>query len=230
MNEYQKMSLAELKAEIDRRPCAHGKCYTDPRYEYARRHWNGEGINEDKKEAFIYFKEAADWGHERAQYKVGQCYYAGEGIPQDFEKALEYFEKLLRKCWYEQIANLWIGKCYLKLNDKSKGFEYILKAAQESRVSRLQTETQKEAQFLTGLCYFEGVGVDQNYKQAFDYFEKADSEDSGSLGAQYYLAQCYRKGLGTQKNIEMERFYVSKCFEKDYKILIQKAKETLGIN
>lgn len=55
-NEYQKMSLAEFKAEIDRQPCAHGKCYTDPRYEYARRHWNGEGVNENKKEAFIYLK------------------------------------------------------------------------------------------------------------------------------------------------------------------------------
>ena len=116
MDEFEKMAIAQLKVIIASEPCAVGKCHTNPRYEYAKRLWNGEGIVQDKKEAFLYFKEAADFRHEGAQYKVGCCYYKGDGIPQDFEKALKYFKRLLQTNHdWSLIANLWI--CLLYTSD-----------------------------------------------------------------------------------------------------------------
>ena len=88
MDEFEKMAIAQLKVIIASEPCAVGKCHTNPRYEYAKRLWNGEGIVQDKKEAFLYFKEAADFRHEGAQYKVGCCYYKGDGIPQDYYRQI----------------------------------------------------------------------------------------------------------------------------------------------
>ena len=53
MDEFEKMAIAQLKVIIASEPCAVGKCHTNPRYEYAKRLWNGEGIVQDKRHFFI---------------------------------------------------------------------------------------------------------------------------------------------------------------------------------
>lgn len=227
MNEYRKMSIDELVMEIERCPCACGKCHTGPRYEYARRLWYGMGVTEDKRAAFSYFKEAADFGHEGAQWRTGICYYNGEGIPQDFEKALRYFTKLSQCHAQQQAANLWMGKCYLKIEqrDEAKAMEHLLKAANDSRVST-QGDEGSEAQLLVGVCYYRGFIVEQDFTKAFDYFEKAALYNRDAC---YYLAECYREGKGTKANMEMYRFWHSKYFESVTVGLEQKADEILGI-
>jgi hypothetical protein len=52
---------------------------------------NGDGIPANKKEAFEYFKRAAQQGNKHAQYMCGEFFYSGEVVPQDKQKAFEYY-------------------------------------------------------------------------------------------------------------------------------------------
>lgn len=229
MYEYGKMSISELKIELNKyTPCTSAKCSTDPRNEYAWRLWLGKGVPQDKMEAFVYFKEAADHGHEGAQYKVGYCYYTGEGIPQNFEKAMKYFMRLLQKHSYTQVANLWIGKCYLKIKQRNeeKAIECFKKVAMDNRVSTLEIDSKNEALLLLGICYYKGVFVEKDFNKAFDYLEQAAIHNND---ARYYLAECYHKGIGTQINLDMYRFWLTKCLEESMKISKQNINDVLGI-
>lgn len=229
MNEYQKKSIDELVAEIKRRPCAQGKCYTDPRYEYARRLWHGEGIGVNKQEAFVYFEEAADFGHEAAQYKTALCYFKGEGITRDYKKALNYFERLSKKHHWQQAGYLGMGKCYLKLGDVQKAFECLHQVSDDNRVSSLIEEDQKEAQFLLGMFYYEGIGCEQDLVQAFKYFEKAARGNSPCHSAWYYLVICYQEGKGTAVDTEMAKHWALKCFELNYEKIVGEIKELFEV-
>ena len=53
------------------------------------------------------------------------------------------------------------------------------------------------SQFLLGLHYYEGVGVEQDYVEAVKWFEKAAKE--GDSDAQYFLGQCYILGRGVDE-------------------------------
>ena len=44
----------------------------------------GENVNRDYKEAFNYFKDAADAGDQHAQYRLGQLYFYGDGTDKDW--------------------------------------------------------------------------------------------------------------------------------------------------
>lgn len=60
--------------------------------------------------------------------------------------------------------------------------------------------------YYLGLCYERGVGIKQNFKEAFNYYKKSaelDYED-----AFISLANLYFKGVGTEKNLqEAEKWY-----------------------
>jgi len=40
-----------------------------------------------------WYEKAADQGHAKAQYMLGEMYYKGEGVPKALDKALEWFRK-----------------------------------------------------------------------------------------------------------------------------------------
>ncbi len=58
-----------------------------------------------------------------------------------------------------------------------------------------------------GRCYYNGWGCEQDYHQAFSWFERADKE--GHPASKWYLAYCYCLGRGTaedpKKGIELIR-------------------------
>ena len=56
-----------------------------------------------------------------------------------------------------------------------------------------------DAQFETGMLYFQGLGVKKNSKLAFDYFEK--SATGGHEEAQSYVLVMYCNGIGVEKDI-----------------------------
>jgi TPR repeat protein len=48
---------------------------------------NGEGVIQDYKAAFKWYKLAAEQGHAKAQYDLGVMYYNGQGVIQDYTHA-----------------------------------------------------------------------------------------------------------------------------------------------
>lgn len=57
-----------------------------------------------------------------------------------------------------------------------------------------------EAQNQLGDAYYDGIGVEQDYKQAFEWYLRAAEQGHGK--AQYNVAYAYANGIGTQKNID----------------------------
>jgi len=55
-----------------------------------------------------------------------------------------------------------------------------------------------EGQFETGLSYYLGDGVDQDYEKAFNFFTK--SADQGYSKAQLFLGECYDSGYGVTQD------------------------------
>lgn len=54
------------------------------------------------------------------------------------------------------------------------------------------------AQYSLGICYSEGDGVQQDYRKAFEWFEK--SAEQGNADSQYCLGVCYSEGEGVRQD------------------------------
>ena len=56
------------------------------------------------------------------------------------------------------------------------------------------------AQYSLGITYFDGKGVEPDYKEAVKWYSLAAAK--GHDKAQYYLGGCVLNGQGTERNIE----------------------------
>ncbi len=66
------------------------------------------------------------------------------------------------------------------------------------RIKDLAEQGDRKAQFMLARMYFEGLGVEQNYEEAFKWFEMAALH----IEAQFNLAVMYLEGIGVKKNYE----------------------------
>jgi hypothetical protein len=54
---------------------------------------NGQGVNEYKKQAFHWYKKAAEQGDSDAQFRVGVMYDNGQGVTEDKKQAFHWYKK-----------------------------------------------------------------------------------------------------------------------------------------
>lgn len=121
-----------------------------------------EGFNK-AKEAFSWFKKAAELGNAQAQVELAELYDAGEGVSQDTEQAFIWYEKAAEQGHEE--AQLALGLHYLEdLEDNATAIEYFEKAAEQGNAT---------AQYRLGLLYLGDAGVPTNNLKAWVYFSLA---------------------------------------------------------
>ena len=121
-----------------------------------------EGFNK-AKEAFSWFKKAAELGNAQAQVELAELYDAGEGGPQDTEQAVIWYEKAAQQ--EHEEAQLALGLHYLEdLEDSDTAIEYFGKAAEQGNAT---------AQYRLGLLYLGDTGVPTNNLKAWVYFSLA---------------------------------------------------------
>ena len=53
----------------------------------------GDGVPEDHKKAFVYFKKASEQGFAKAYFMLGNCYHFGIGTEQNYEMAVHWFKQ-----------------------------------------------------------------------------------------------------------------------------------------
>jgi TPR repeat protein len=53
----------------------------------------GYGVTQDKYQAALCYRKAAEKGQVQAQYRLGYLYYHGQGVPRDLQQATEWYEK-----------------------------------------------------------------------------------------------------------------------------------------
>ena len=73
--------------------------------------FHGIGVNQDYKQAFMWYKKSADKGYKSGLADVGYCYYYGYGVPKDLHQSLYWYEKaaaqgsIAAKSWINQIRS-----------------------------------------------------------------------------------------------------------------------------
>jgi len=103
-----------------------------------------------------------------------------------------------------------------------KGYRRTVKDFKESK--NAAAEGVKEAQNSLGVNYRDGLGVEQDFKQAVKWFEKA--ADQGVADAQNNLGIMYAEGLGVEQDFKQ----AVKWFEKAADQGAAMAQNNLGVN
>ena len=123
-----------------------------------------------------------------AEAELGLWYVTGKMGTLDREKG----ERLLRKAAnagepHAQTNLGWV----LASSDPTTAAEWHRKAAKQGL---------RDAEFNLGLAYQNGIGVDQNFQEAFKWFQKA--AEHGHRAAMENMAAFYFEGHGVEKNLQ----------------------------
>jgi uncharacterized protein len=131
----------------------------DAQYVLGIMYYNGIGIPQDYKRAFISFALSARQGVAGAQFNLGRMYNKGQGVPQDYKEAARLYRLSAEQGDAEAQANL--GWMY----DKGQGVPQDYK--ETVRLYRLAAEQGNAiAQHNLGLMSAKGQGVLQDYALA----------------------------------------------------------------
>ena len=140
-----------------------GKCWRD-----------GMGVLPDDEQAELWFRRAAEAGHDFSQYDLGKLLQRQKRM----EEAVSWYEKAAEQG--NPYAAYRLGKLYLEgkdvPKDVAKAVEYLSDAAQEGN---------QYAQYTLGKLYLTGKDVTQDRKQAYRWFWESASQ--GNEYAQFFL-------------------------------------------
>ena len=140
-----------------------GKCWRD-----------GMGVLPDDEQAELWFRRAAEAGHDFSQYALGKLLQSQKRM----EEAVSWYEKAAAQG--NPYAAYWLGKLYLEgkdvLKDTAKAVEYLTNAAQEGN---------QYAQYTLGKLYLAGEDGGQDREQAYRWFWESASQ--GNEHAQFFL-------------------------------------------
>ncbi|MEG0342305.1 MAG: tetratricopeptide repeat protein [Acinetobacter sp.] len=158
-------------------------------------YYNGVGFKKDLSEAHKWFLRAAQTGEKDVQYQVAKMYHLGQGTDLNLTLASEWYAKsaaqghtqaqkqldILRQSAnkpYEMLTTANIKKG--QVIDGNSYFVSVVNAAKNG---------DSKAQFDLGVFYFRGIGVEQDYLQALEWFNKA--ADQGHGRAKEYVMTTY---------------------------------------
>lgn len=127
---------------------------------------NGDGVETNKAEAVKWCRKAAEQGEGHAQFMLGMFYYFGDGVNQNKEEATNWFDAIQEQDPLLQYA--W-GCKFLEV--KGIAPELTKEAVKWFRKAAEQGEA--HAQFMLGMCYFNGVGITQDKTEAVKWLQKA---------------------------------------------------------
>ncbi len=164
-------------------------------------YFRGIGIKTNPEKAFAYAHVAARKGSVPACCNLGAFYAKGFGVEQSNDEAINWLEPLTTP-----QAKFFLGMIKKSAEEFDAAFQLIEEAAVGGH---------KEAQFLAGWYYLNGIGEEEvvhpvvtqiDPVKAFSFFEL--SAHQGHVKAIFNLGNCYLEGFGTQK-----------CFAKGFACL-----------
>ena len=149
---------------------------------------NGDGVETNKADAVKWCRKAAEQGEGHAQFMLGMFYYFGDGVNQNKEEATKWFDAIQERDPLMQYA--W-GCNFLRLRAPEltkEAVEWFRKAAEQGEA---------HAQFMLGMCYFNGVGITQDKTEAVKWLQKAAKQ--GHEGAKKAFTEINRREWGGAK-------------------------------
>lgn len=212
-------------------------------YNVGECYYYGYYVEEDNKEAINWFNLAKEKDYDWAYLKLAECYFGGgmDGSVCDYDKAYDmgiialdrgltrvasvmgficieknkYVEaiKYLKKYLEEYDDSFVEGKiayCYDMLEDDIKAFVWYEKAAENGEVYEM---------YCLGEKYYFGIGVEQDYDEAFywvsEAVENAENDEGWILDAMGLLGEMYRRGAGCEVDFENAKSLLIEAVQSD---------------
>ena len=147
----------------------------------------GDGVLQDYKQSFHWWKELAETGNATAQFNTGLYYAKGCGVKRDFAKAAEWMQKAADN-GDKDAANA--VSAYKSAGENLQKAQ-LGDAAAQAELAKLYTQMGNS---------LEQLDVDNDYKEAFKWAK--ESADQGNVDGLYILALCYEHGRGTTFDYE----------------------------
>ena len=133
------------------------------------------GVLPDDEQAELWFRRAAEAGHDFSQYALGKLLQSQKRM----DEAVSWYEKAAAQG--DSYAAYGLGKLYLEGKDVPKD---VAKAVEYLRASAEQGN--EYAQYALGKLYLAGEDVSQDREQAYSWFWESASQ--GNKYAQFFLA------------------------------------------
>lgn len=149
----------------------------------------GINVDEDVREAFAWYKGAADEDFIPALTELATCYNFGVGVKMDEQKAIDLYMRAAELGGSEAMCRL--ADIYFYADEPN----YIQALKWYRAAAELVDD---EGMNRVALCYFNGLGVEVDKGLAFDWHRKA--AELGNVDSMYAVGMMYLTGDGVAKN------------------------------
>ena len=176
----------------------------------------GNGVVADLGKAIDWYRSAVANGSAVAQRKMAGFLFAGKGVEKDEAEAVKLARLAANQGDADAIAIL--GRAYENgtgvAADPAKAEELYRKASDGGSALGKQYlfELGAEAQYRNGVKFLEGKDVEQDFKAALLWFEKAAAQ--GNVPAMEQLGFMHERGLGCEVDIKSAKEWYEKAVEK----------------
>ncbi|MBK1877888.1 tetratricopeptide repeat protein [Pelagicoccus mobilis] len=176
----------------------------------------GGGDEATQKAVALKLKKLAVAGHGRSQYWLAQLYFEGIGVGQNVEQGKLWIQRAAESGY--PIAMLAYAEILIGEVEGDEEPDYqTLKSLLEGTLSDaaaaglspeefgIYRRTKARANYLLGLLYQNGWGVEEDLVRAMQLMEKGSR--TGSKDASMALAIAYAKGEGVERDVEKAKTF-----------------------
>ncbi len=173
-------------------------------YDLAMALYLGEGIKQNKDEAYKWFLKSAEQGYPESMFIVGAAYDRGGDLKEDAEVASYWYKKASEQNYVRaQMALAYMMKQGRGVTKDEAMAEKLIDKAIYKTIKLAIKEHKSPELEVVNLFTTPIIGI-EDYKEMFKWYLKAARK--GDDFAQYQTAQMLENGSGTEKNIR-EAFY-----------------------
>lgn len=160
--------------------------------------------NSNHVEAFEWYKKSAYQGHTNANASLAYYYQNGFGTEENLSKAVEHYTVASNNGHLFSIyslANMYLYGSGVS-RDIVRGENLLLDFASGTEFSNFYPTPSytKDAYFMLGALYYQGIRPEVNDQDTVHWFKKA--ADLGHVGAQFNLGMVYDQGELVSQNHE----------------------------
>lgn len=160
-------------------------------YAYGVCYEKGWGVEQDTKEALVWYRKAAAQENGPAYNSIGNFYRTGTVVKADPKQAFEYYQKGAAEKDAQAMLNL--GNCYYfgmgVQKDEKTAVKWWKDAADAGNLYAISQ---------MGDCYYYGIGTEKDLTKAVEYLTQA--ADHNIANAQFRLGILYYTGNGVKQD------------------------------
>ncbi len=216
-----------------------------------------DAIQDGNPDAFDWVQQKSKEGDSKNQYLMGLLYAKGIGVDKNVDKALKWFERSIYSgkekgieminefaSTGDQAAMFLLGKLYyfgygveIDFSTASKYLQDAIKAGSQDTLEWVQKKAKagdSKNQYLIGILYNKGIGVDKNVNIALTWFESAayrgnmdafaiikEFADAGNLDAKYIVGKLYYYGYAVEKDVKKALALFLEAVTKGHKRVVE---------